>query len=148
MSEQIKNEIPEEITGNDANSEIFRLAAELGKAIKNDPRMVRFEQAKSAYENDEKLQELLREYDVQQAAVQQMAGDPDRDTHLVDMVQSRISEIYEAILARPVFGELLHAQSDSGKLMDAVNNTISYMITGELPACSHDCSSCGGACHK
>ena len=142
------NQLPEEIVGGEGNSEIFRLAAALGTAIKNDPRMIRFEKAKAAYEGDETLQKLLREYDVQQAAMQQMATDPDRDTHLVDMVQARINEIYEAILARPAFGELLHAQDDSGKLMDAVNNTISFMITGQLPDCSHDCASCGGACHK
>ena len=147
MAEQNFN-IPEEIAGNEGNTAIFRLAAELGTAIKNDPRMIRFEEAKSAYENDAELQKLLKEYDVQQQAMQQMAAAPDKDTHLIDMVQSRINELYEGILARPSFGELLHAQSESSQLMEAVNNTISYMITGELPECSHDCSTCGGACHK
>ncbi len=146
--ENDKNTVPEEIAGNEGESKIFRLAAELGKELKKDPRMVRFEQAKMAYENDATLQKLLSEYDVQQAAMQQMAADPDRDTHLVDLVRDRINELYEQILACPAFGELLTAQSESGKLMDAVNNTISYMITGKLPECSHDCSSCGGSCHK
>lgn len=147
MSEN-QNQIPVEIAGNEGNSEIFRLAAELGRAIKSDPRMIRFENAKAAYESDATLQKLLSEYDVQQAAMQQMATDLDRDTHLVDMVRDRINELYEQILACPAFGELLAAQSESGKLMDSVNNTISYMITGKLPECSHDCSSCGGACQK
>jgi hypothetical protein len=44
MTDQICK-IPEEIAGNEGNTEIFRLAAELGKAIKSDPRMVRFEEA-------------------------------------------------------------------------------------------------------
>lgn len=145
---EITNSIPQEIAGNEANTEIFRLAAELGTALKNDPRMIRFEKAKAAYEGDETVQKLLKEYDVQQAAMQQMAADPDRDTHLVDMVQARINELYEAILARESFGELLRAQSESNALMDAVNNTISFMITGKLPECSHDCSTCGGACHQ
>ncbi|MBO5269828.1 MAG: YlbF family regulator [Clostridia bacterium] len=139
---------PEAIAGDEAESEIFLLASQLGTAIKNDPRMVRFENAKRAYDADEELQKLLSEYDVQQTAMQQMAADPDRDTHLVDMVRARIDELYTAILARPTFGELLQAQSESSKLTEAVNNTISYMITGELPDCSHDCASCGGACHK
>ena len=146
--EELRIPLPEEITGNDTNTEIFRLAAELGKAIKNDARMIRFEAAKTAYESDETLQRLLKEYDVQQAAMQQMATDPDRDTHLVDMVRSRIDELYECILACPAFSELLYAQEESGKLMDAVNNTISYMITGQLPDCTHNCASCGGACHQ
>ena len=146
--EESKTSIPAEIAGTEGNSEIFRLAAELGKALKDDPRMIRFEQAKAAYEEDTTLQTLLNEYDVQQAAMQQMAADPDRDTHLVDLVQNRINEIYAGILERPAFAELLRAQEESGKLMEAVNNTISYMITGKLPECSHDCASCGGACHQ
>ena len=146
--ENDKNKVPEEIAGNEGDSTIFRLAMELGREIKKDPRMIRFEKAKEAYENDAMLQKLLSEYDVQQAAMQQMATDPDRDTHLVDLVSERINELYKEILACPAFGELLSAQSESGKLMDAVNNTISYMITGKLPECSHDCSSCGGSCHK
>ena len=70
---ELENMIPEEIAGTEGNTEIFRLAAELGKAIKNDPRMVRFEKAKAAYEGDETVQKLLKEYDVQQAAMQQKA---------------------------------------------------------------------------
>ena len=39
------------------------------------------------------------------------------------------------------------AQAAVNNLMNAVNNTIMFAITGEMPAgCTHDCSSCGG-CH-
>ena len=144
---EIENVLPESIVGNEGNSEIFRLAAELGKAISVDARMERLRIAKENYEKDEKLSKIMGEYDVQQAAMQQMATDPDRDTHLVDMVQSRINELYEMILASATFQELLYAQEAATKLTEAVNNTITYMITGETPDCTHDCSTCGGACH-
>lgn len=149
MAEQMKEqEIPESIAGSEKNSEVFALAAKLGTLIRDDARMVRLNAAKTAYENNEQLRNLMSEYDMQQAAIQQMASDPDRDTHLIDMVQSRINELYEAILACPTFSELLYAQEDANKLMEAVNNTITYMITGELPSCSHDCASCGGSCKQ
>ena len=33
-------------------------------------------------------------------------------------------------------------------LMNAVNSTITFNITGELPSdCTHNCSTCGGGCH-
>ena len=136
---EIENVLPESIVGNEGNSEIFRLAAELGKAISQDARMERLRVAKENYEKDEKLSKIMGEYDVQQAAMQQMATDPDRDTHLVDMVQSRINELYEMILASATFQELLYAQEAATKLTEAVNNTSPYMITGETPDCTHDC---------
>ena len=145
--EEMKNQIPVSIAGQEGDSEIFRLAAALGTAIKSDPRMIRFERAKASYEKDETLQKLLSEYDVQQNAARQMAGDPDRDTHLIDMVQNRINELYEQIMAAPVYVELLEAQEAVNELMNAVNNTITFNITGEQPSgCTHDCSTCGG-CH-
>ena len=43
--------------------------------------------------------------------------------------------------------ELLEAQEAVNELMNAVNNTITFAITGEMPSnCTHDCSTCGG-CH-
>ena len=42
--------------------EIFELAKLLGEAIKKDIRLVEFEEAKKAYENDEELQNALFDY--------------------------------------------------------------------------------------
>ena len=50
--------------------DIFELAAELGKALKNDKRLERLENAKNAYESDPALQKMMVEYEVQQKALQ------------------------------------------------------------------------------
>ena len=42
--------------------DIFELAAELGKALKNDERLQRLENAKKAYEADMELQKMMVEY--------------------------------------------------------------------------------------
>jgi cell fate (sporulation/competence/biofilm development) regulator YlbF (YheA/YmcA/DUF963 family) len=44
---------------------IFELAAELGKALKEDEKLIRLENAKKAYESDKALQKCLIEYEVQ-----------------------------------------------------------------------------------
>ena len=58
---ELHNELPESIVGNEGNSEIFSLAAELGKAIRRDPRMERLRVAKENYEKDEKLSKIMGE---------------------------------------------------------------------------------------
>ena len=50
--------------------EIFELAAELGKQLKDDKRLVALEEARKAYESDETVGKLMMEYEVQQKAIQ------------------------------------------------------------------------------
>ena len=125
---------------------IFELAAELGKALKNDEKLVRLAEAKKKYEDDIDLQKMLVEYEVQQKALQGEVTKEERDTVFIDIIQKRINEIYETVMNHPVFIELNEAQADVNELMNAVNNAITFEITGEIPSCTHDCSTCGGGC--
>ena len=126
--------------------DIFELAAELGKALKADEKLVRLEAAKNAYESDRELQKMMVEYEVQQRALQGEMVKEERDTLFIDTIQKRIDTLYHSIMEHPVFAELNEAQSDVNELMNAVNNTITFNITGEMPSCTHDCSTCGGSC--
>ena len=126
---------------------IFELAAELGRALKADDKLVRLENAKKAYEADTELNKQMIEYEVQQKALQLEITREDRDTLLIDNIQKRIDTLYREIMEHPVFVELNEAQAEVNELMNAVNQTITFQITGELPSsCTHDCSTCGG-CH-
>ena len=126
---------------------IFELAAELGKTLKEDPRLVRLEAARVAYESDENVRKLMMEYEVQQRAIQHEAAKDERDQVLLQMIQDRIDALYTAITETEAYKELEAAQNEVNALMEKVNATITYNITGEQPSsCTHDCSSCGG-CH-
>ena len=125
---------------------VFELAQELGKALKEDEKLIRLANAKKAYESDNALKKYMVEYEVQQKALQVELVKEERDTLFIDVIQKRIDELYSLIMEHPVFVELNEAQAEVNELMNAVNNTISFEITGELPSCTHDCSSCGGGC--
>ena len=127
--------------------EIFELAAKLGQELKKDERLVRMAKAKEAYENDGELRTLMREYQVQQIALEKTAGQKDVEARFLEMIQDRINQIYDQIVAHPVYVELEAAQNEVNALMNAVNNTITFEITGEMPSsCTHDCSTRGGGC--
>jgi cell fate (sporulation/competence/biofilm development) regulator YmcA (YheA/YmcA/DUF963 family) len=127
--------------------EIFELAAQLGKTLKQDERLVRMAKAKEAYETDGELRTLMREYQVQQIALEKTAGQKDVEARFLEMIQDRINQLYDQIVAHPVYVELEAAQEEVNALMNAVNNTITFEITGEMPSsCTHDCSTCGGGC--
>ena len=127
--------------------EIFEIASELGKALSKDARLIKLEEAKKAYEADEKLQNYLIEYDVQQKALSAQIDSESLDKEFVTLIQNRIDELYNIITTMPSFIALDAAQNEVNKLLDLVNSTIMYNVTGEVPSsCTHDCSSCGG-CH-
>lgn len=126
---------------------IFELAAELGKTLKADKRLVALEEARVAYEKDERVARLMTEYEVQQKALQNEAMKGEREEVLIKMIQDRIDALYDEIVATETYKALEAAQKDVNDLMEMVNSTITFHITGEQPsACTHDCSSCGG-CH-
>ena len=127
--------------------EIFELAAELGKKLKEDARLVALEDAKKAYEDNAELKKYMIEYEVQQKAMQAEVARADRDLQMIEAIQKRIDELYRLIAEHPVFAELNRVQAEVNELMNAVNNTIMTQITGEQPSgCTHNCSTCSG-CH-
>ena len=126
---------------------IFELAAELGRTLKNDSRLVKLEEARVAYENDERVAKLATEYEVQQKAIQHEAMKEERDQALINMIQERIDALYNEIVECESYKALEKAQNEVNDLMTMVNSTITFQITGETAqGCTHDCSSCGG-CH-
>ena len=128
--------------------EIFEIAAQLGKALKEDERLVRLENAKNAYKENPDLGKMMIEYEVQQKALENEVVKPEKDTQFIDIIQNRINDLYRAIMDHPVFVELNEAQTVVNDLMNSVNSTIMFNITGELPSdCTHNCSTCGGGCH-
>ena len=126
--------------------DIFELAATLGDELKKHEVLVAMDTARKAYEEDKQLKSLMTEYEVQQIAMQKEAGKADCDTHMIDMIQSRINELYKSITENEVYLALEKAQNDVNELMNKVNGIITLHITGEEPGCTHNCSTCHG-CH-
>ena len=126
---------------------IEEIAAQLGKAIKEDDRIKELNAARDASETSEELRTLMTEYEVNQKAIEFEAAKPELDEDLIRKMQGRLDDLYDKIMEHPVFVRLNAAQNEVNAFMDAVNNIITFNITGELPSsCTHDCSTCGGSC--
>ena len=129
------------------NKTIFELAAELGRTLKDDARIIALNNAREAFEADETVKMLMTEYEVQQNAIQEEAMKEDRSEDVLNAIQDRIEAIYNQITESERYKVLEAAQNEVNALMEAVNNTITFNITGEeRSSCTHNCSTCGG-CH-
>ncbi len=125
--------------------EVMELAAELGKKIKEDPRVVKMQAAEKAYAEDRALQTLMIEYNAQSTALTEEYKKPEKDTEFIERIEARINELYHEITTNPSMLAYQQAQEEVNEFMNEVNSEITFQITGERP-CSHDCSSCGGSC--
>ena len=123
----------------------MELAAELGRAIKAEGTYKKFADAKKAFDTNDEVNNKIVEYNVQQAALQEAAVSEERDEAVLAEIQARLDVLYKEIFEDPTFIALNAAQEELNALMNAVNETITFNITGEH-ACTHDCSSCSG-CH-
>ena len=125
--------------------EIMELAAKLGQAIKADSRIAKMNEAREAYEKDEKIQALMLEYNAQQIALAEEYKKDPVDEKIIDAIGNRLDEIVAEVTAMPVFTQINEAQEAVNALMNEVNAEIEFNITGQRP-CTHDCSSCGSDC--
>ena len=126
--------------------EVMELAAELGKLIKKDPRVVEMTRAEEAYEKDTKLQGAIQEYNTQSEALSAEYKKPVQDNEFIKIIENRIHDLYNEIMSNPNMLAYTKAQDAVNEFMNEVNGEITYQITGERP-CAHDCSCCEGGCH-
>ena len=127
--------------------EIFEMAKLLGLAIREDERIKNLEAAKKAYDEDPMIRQLTTEYDIQQKALAAAYSGENRDEEFINSVNSRITAIYEEVIATEVYKKYEEAQNMVNDLMEQVNNAISAAVSGVEPdGCTHNCATCKG-CH-
>ena len=129
---------------------------ELGKEIQADPRFHALQEAATANDADDALQEQMKELQLISLKYQQEASKAEEaDTATIEKLQNDYQELYNKIMA----GENMMKYSAAAAEMEEMAKYISGMIglffdgqdpaTCELPVddgCTHDCCTCGG-CH-
>ena len=126
--------------------EIMELAAKLGQAIKADERIAKMNEARAAYEKDEKIHALMMEYEAQQNALAETYKLDPIDSAVVAAIEGRLQAIVTEVTTRESFININKAQEAVNALMQEVNEEIEFQITGQRPSCTHDCSTCGAGC--
>lgn len=126
--------------------EIMELAAKLGQAIKADERIAKMNEAREAYEKDEKIQALMMEYEAQQNALAEAYKLDPIDSAVIAAIEGRLQGIVAEVTTSESFVNINKAQEAVNALMQEVNEEIEFQITGQRPSCTHDCSTCGAGC--
>lgn len=134
---------------------VIELARELGKALQEDERYKKYQEAKEKNDKDVELQNMICDFNVKRMQLNQEMQKEEKDAEAMQKLDGELKEIYTKIMANPNMAEFNTAQGAVDKLLNSVNFIISMAANGEDPmtcpeeqpaSCGGSCSTCGG-CH-
>lgn len=134
---------------------VIEMARELGKALQEDERYKKYQEAKIKNDKDVELQNMIGDFNVKRMQLNQEMQKKEKDADAMKHLDAELKEVYNKIMANPNMAEFTAAQEKVEKLINSVNFIISMAANGEDPmtcpeeqpaSCGGSCSTCGG-CH-
>lgn len=133
--------------------DIIKLARDLGAEIQKDDTYTAHSVAKKAADNDEKLQEMIGDFNLKKIALGQEIQKTDKDNSKVAELNNEVKDLYATIMQTPSMLAYNTTKEEMDKLLNFIQQIIVYAANGEDPytveednGCSGSCSSCSG-CH-
>lgn len=127
-------------------------ARELGKMIQEDERYAIYCKAKEANDNDEKLQQMIGEFQNKRMELNVEMSKDDRSAERLTALDNDIKNLYGEIMANENMAAYNEAKNAMDDMLNRINMVITYSANGEDPmtcpteqqGCSGSCSTCGG----
>ena len=134
-------------------TDIIKLARQLGHAIQGEDFYKNLQNAKTAADSDEDLQQLITRFNIKRVAINTEACKSDRDEEVLKKLNDEMRTSYADIMANENMKAYNNAKQDFDHVMQRVLAIIQQSADGEDPDttdysenCTHDCSTCSG-CH-
>lgn len=133
--------------------DMIEMAKDLGRAIQEDERYTRLQNARMKNDADQELQDMIGEFNLKRMNIQQEVGKEDKDADKIAQLDKDIKKLYADIMNNENMNEYNYAKQDMDAMLQKVTSIITLCANGEDPdtaeagaGCAGDCSSCGG-CH-
>lgn len=133
--------------------DVISKVRELGKAIQQDERFIRYAKARLENDNNKELQAAIGQFNIARMELDREMEAEQRDEQKVKELNEKLRSIYSEVMANPVMVEYNTAKVALDGLVNEINTVITKSLDGEDPEtcetttnCSGSCSTCGG-CH-
>lgn len=132
---------------------VIESVRELGKAIQQDERFIRYAKAKLASDSDAELQSIIGQFNIARMELEREASNEARDEEHMKELNEKLRDIYGKVMSNAVMVEFNTAKVALDQMMSEINVIIGKTLDGEDPetctadsGCTGSCSTCGG-CH-
>ena len=133
--------------------DVIAKARELGKAIQQDERFIRYAKARLANDDDKELQDAIGEFNLVRMELDREVNSDEKNDDQVKELNEKLRKVYSSVMSSPAMVEYNTAKAALDTLVNEINVIISKSIDGEDPdtcdtssGCTGSCDSCGG-CH-
>ena len=133
--------------------DVTKLARELGKAIQQDERFVRYAKAKLENDNDQDLQSAIGNFNIIRMELEKATSNETPAEEKIKELNENLRKVYGEIMSSAPMVEYNTAKAMLDQMMNDVNIILSKSLDGEDPdtidleaACTGSCATCGG-CH-
>jgi cell fate (sporulation/competence/biofilm development) regulator YlbF (YheA/YmcA/DUF963 family) len=124
--------------------EIFKKVRELGEMIQQSEEMKKMKDAEAIQEEDETAREELKKFNMNRM---NLARDMQSGKLSREDAVAKNNEAFDELCANaPAVKNYIEAKKVFDSMVEQINQILNYYITGTDPACTHNCSTCGG-CH-
>lgn len=133
--------------------DVIQMARDLGKAIQQEQAYLKLQVAQQNSDNDQKLQDLIGEFNLKRMSINNEAQKSDRDDDKLQRLNQEMRNVYSDIMKNENMIAYNEAKGELDTILQRVLAIISQSANGEdpetadyNPGCSGSCSSCSG-CH-
>ena len=133
--------------------DVIKAVRELGKAIQQDERFIRYAKARLENDNNEELQAAIGKFNIIRMDMDRIMNSEDKDENKIKELNEELRRVYGEIMSAPAMVEYNTAKVDLDQMINEINTVISKTLEGEDPetcetaaACTGSCSTWGG-CH-
>lgn len=131
----------------------IKMTRELGKAIQQDERFIRYAKARLANDNDKDLQNAIGQFNIIRMELDKEVSSDQNNEEKVKELNEKLRKAYGEIMSSAAMVEYNTSKAELDSLVNQINTIISKTLDGEDPetcetssGCSGSCSTCGG-CH-
>ena len=133
--------------------DVIEQVRNLGKAIQQDERFIRYAKARLANDSDAELQASIGQFNIIRMELDREMGSDEKNDDKVKELNEKLREVYSNIMSSPAMVEYNTAKAELDTMVNEINVIISKCLDGEDPetcdtnsGCTGSCSTCGG-CH-
>jgi len=125
--------------------EIIEKAKELGMLLKDSDIVKDYIAAKTAYEQDRKIQELLGQFNLHKMSMSMLAKQEHPDEERIADHEKQLEDVYNQIMQTELMVDFQQKSERVDSIIGNINSIINlYVSGGSTSGCSGSCSTCSG----
>jgi len=131
---------------------VLEAVRNLGEAIQQDERFIRYAKAKLANDTNEDLQKAIGDFNIVRMELDKEMSSEAQDGDKVKELNEKLRTLYTEIMSSAAMAEYNAAKAELDAMLNDVNSVIMQCVDGAEPttcepethSCTGSCSTCGG----